>query len=342
MRRPEWFLFLCAALSSGCVHSSSFDAAPYEITMLVPTTGIATGATANVQIGIRGTRHEDWGGWGDGPQVPTLSVDRVSCSPDCVATPGGAAGYDVTATTAGVRTVELAYSTSDGKHSVKTTTIDFRDATRIDARRGGTSPSGALFAMMPGDGQWWTVSVSDDRGPLVVGLCQPEVTSDGAVEVDVTRCGETVGVSAVAPGSGTVTMRYGSVVRTETITVIDPKDIREVELREVILASDGRLDVASAEGMLAPLRTSLVYSDCWPGGADVVPQITTADGTIAYGAAKLLGAIPSSVRLQVYAQIAAVSFGKTTSGTLRGNFGSTASTTLSVPFEVTSDPTCQP
>jgi hypothetical protein len=340
MHRLQWLLFLCPVISSGCFASSTASVAPYEVIMLAPTTGIATGATVNVHLEIHGTSQEEWGGWGAGPEVPTLSVDRVSCSPDCVATPSGG-GYDVTATTAGPRSVELAFSTSDGKHSVRTAALDFRDATRIDARRGGTSPSGAVFAMLPGDGQFWTVSIADERGPLLGDHCQPEVSSTGAVEVEVVPCTDDLGISAITPGSGTVTMRYGSLVRTETITVIDPADIRQVELRAVGLPSDGGVDVDSVDGVLAPLQTPLVVSGC-AGYRLVVPQLVTADGTVAYGGANLLRAIPSSIKLEPYGQVVALSFGETTTGTLRGNFGSSESTTLSTPFVVQPDPSCDP
>lgn len=341
MRGAERLFLLSSLFVSGC-GTQSTAVAPYEVTVLGPTTGVATGASALVQIGIHGTRHEDWGGWGDGPQVPTLSVDHVSCSPGCVVTDGGG-GYAVTATTAGRRVVELAFSTSDGKQSVRSVTIDFRDATRIDARRGGTSPSGSAFAMVPGDGQWWTVSVADEHGPLLVALCQPEVIATGAVTVDVARCNGTVGVDAVTPGAGTVTMRYGSIVRSEPITVIDPADIQLAELREVLLSSDGGIDVASADGVLAPARVPIVFTDCRTVGERLlVPQLTTADGTIAYGAANLLGVIPSSVRVELYAQVVGLSFVDRAPGTLRGNFGSSARTTLSVPFVFQADPTCGP
>jgi hypothetical protein len=342
MLRPRAFLLvLLAAICSGCVVTSAPQFVSYEVYVVAPRTGVATGVTATVGISIRETSHEDWGGYGAGPQVPTLSVDHVSCSPDCVAKRNSTSSYDVSATTPGPRRVELAFSTSDGKSSVETATVDFRDPTRIEARRGGTSPSGSAYAMVPGDGQWWHVSVADAKGPLLVDLCQPSVTGAGAVEVDSTRCNQTIGVSAVAPGSGTVTMSFGSLVRTETITVIDPANIRQVELREVLIASDASVAIESLDGVLAPLHDPVVITSCWQNGSrSIVPQLTTADGTIALGAADLLGAIPSSVGLEVNAQVVEVTFEKVASGTLRGNFGSSAGTTLSVPFVAESDPAC--
>jgi hypothetical protein len=338
------FLTLLTLFSAGChAFGSNDQVAPYEVKVLGPITGVATGAKANVRIQIHGTSSQEWGGWGSGPQVPSLSVDHVTCSPDCVATSAyGGTDYDVVATTAGARSVEVSYSTSDGKHATEVLTIDFRDATRIDARRGGTSPSGSVYAMVPGDTQWWAVSVADEKGPLQVDLCQPEVTSSGAVETDNTRCNESMGVSAVAPGSGTVTVRYGDLVRDVAIKVIDPTEIREVELRLVLRSSDANVAIESDDGLLAPLTTPLMFSgDCYGNISGlVVPRLTTADGTVAYGAANLLAAIPSNVRLEVYAQVAEVSFGKAVSGTFRGNFGSSASTTLSVPFVAQSDGSC--
>ena len=337
------FAFL-TLFSVGCSAIASREqVAPYEVKVFGPTTGVATGAKASVRIQINGTSSQEWGGWGSGPQVPSLSVDHVTCSPDCVATnASGGTDYDVVATTAGARSVQVGFSTSDGKHATQVVTIDFRDATRIDARRGGTSPSGSVYAMVPGDTQWWAVGVADEKGPLQVDLCQPEVTSSGAVETDNRRCNESMGVSAVAPGSGTVTVRYGDLVRDVPIRVIDPAEIREVELRQVVLTSDAKVAIESDDGLLAPPSTPLTFSgDCYGNISGlVVPRLTTADGTVAYGAANLLGAIPSNVRLEVYAQAVEVSFGKAASGTFRGNFGSSASTTLSVPFVARSEGSC--
>lgn len=349
MQQPNaWFnlpLLLCAVLSSGCaaLRNPSTDIAPYELDVSAPTTGVATGVTATVSIYIRATTHEDWGGWGDGPQLPTGSIDHPTCSPDCVATASGDSSLEVSATTAGLRMLDFIVSTSDGQQRPKTVTIDFRDPTRIDARRGGTSPSGTVYAMVPGDGQWWNVSVADEKGPLLVDLCKPEVTATGAVEADARGCDGTVGVGAVAPGSGTVTMRYGNVVRTETVTVIDPTTIQHVELREIIVASDASLPIESGDGIVAPLSAPLVLTDCSGHRARlVVPELTTADGTVAFGAANLLRAIPSRVPIEPDGQVVELSFETIASGTIRGDFGSSATTTLSVPFVAQSDSTCAP
>ena len=196
--------------------------------------------------------------------------------------------------------------------------------------------------MVPGDGQWWDVSVADEKGPLFVDLCKPEVSATGAIEADATRCDGTIGVGAVAPGSGTVTMRYRNVVRTETITVIDPASIQHVELREVIAGSDASVPIESVDGIVAPVSAPLVITDCLGHGARlVVPELTTADGTVAYGAANLLRAIPSSVQIEPYGQVVEVSFETMASGAIRGDFGSSATTTLSVPFVAQSDSACQ-
>ena len=343
MRHLHPSSFLLAVFSSGCFAVSSADVAPYEVTVVAPIMGVATGVTASVQVQIHETSHEDWGGWGAGPQVPSLTVDHVTCSPDCVATDAGGSSYDVSATTAGRRNVAIAYSTSDGKHSDQTVTIDFRDPTRIDARRDGHSPSGTVFAMVPGDVQCWTVEVSDASGPLLVDPGQPEVSGSGAVRADNTACDAKAGVFASSPGSGTVTMRYRDLVRTAQMTVIDAADIRQAALRQVVLSPDASLDVDSVEGALAPLGAPLALpSSCNDDVATlVVPQLTTADGTIAFGAANLLRATPADVvDLERSGQVVEVWLRKAGPGTLSGNFGSSASTTLSASFVVPSDGRC--
>ena len=345
-----WFLpcLLPAVLSSGCaaLNNSSPQIVPYALDVYAPTTGVATGVTATVRISVRETTHEDYGGWGAGPQLPAVSVDHLSCSPDCVATTTAVSSLEVSATTAGLRKVDFVLSTSDGQHRAQTATIDFRDPTRIDARRGHFSPSGTAYAMVPGDGQWWEVSVADEKGPLVVDRCKPDVTATGAIKVDTTRCDGPVGVNAVAPGAGTVTMRYGNIVRSETVNVIDPSSIQHVELRQVIAASDASIPIASGDGIIAPVVSPLVITTACSGYGSllVVPELTTADGTVAYGAANLLRAIPSDghVLLEPYGQVVDLSLQATPGGTLRGDFGSSATTTLSMPFIVQSDSTCAP
>jgi hypothetical protein len=95
--------------------------------------------------------------------------------------------------------------------------------------------------------------------------------------------------------------------------------------------------------VLAPLGDPVVVTSCWRNGSRlIVPQLTTKDGTIALGAADLLGAIPSSVGLEVYAQVVEVTFEKLARGMFRGNFGSSAGTTLSIPFVAESNPACPP
>jgi hypothetical protein len=356
MRRPHaWFLLrflpsavLCTGSGSGCavLSNTTSPIAPYALDISPPLTGVATGVTATVRINLRMTSNEDWGGWGAGPQLPTVSVDHLGCSPDCGATATDVSSIEVSATTAGLRKVDFVLSTSDGQHRPETANIDFRDPSRIDARRGQFSPSGIAFAMVPGDGQWWDVRVADETGPLLVERCKPDVTATGAIAVDTTRCDGPVGLDAVAPGAGIVTMRYGNVVRTVTVNVIDPASIEHVELRQVIAPSDAGIPIESADGLVAPVVSPLVIVTACSGYGSllVVPELTTADGTVAYGAANLLRASPSgrSVLLETYGQVVDLSLQAATGGTLRGDFGNRTTTTLSMPFMVQSDTACAP
>ena len=317
----------------GCKGSGSDASASYEVRVDPPKRRVATGVAAVIGVGVVATSDDARVPYGATPGLPTLTVEHVTCSPDCVATTDDY-GWQVTvwAATGGQKTVEIAVAISDGMRATKTTSVEFGVPTRIDARRGGTSPSGSVFGMVPNGQQWWDVSVADADGPLLTDLCQPKVSGALATEVDDTRCNGIIGVRALSPGSGTVTMRYGTLVRTETVTVIDPAKIRKVALREVILASDGDVAIESIDGLLAPVRSPIVITDCRDRTLSVVPELTTEDGTIAYGAPDFLGAVPADVHLERYGQTVDVSFGHARSGTLRGNFGIGPDAVLSVPF----------
>src|SRR3954447_16308044 len=113
MRIPAPLLLIFPTIASvGCFESSA-PVEPYTINVSAPGIGVALGELAPVSISIVSTSHEDYGGCGAGPQLPTLTVDAVSCAPDCEVSAEHATSFTVSANSRGTKNVDLRLSTSD-------------------------------------------------------------------------------------------------------------------------------------------------------------------------------------------------------------------------------------
>jgi hypothetical protein len=301
---------------------------PYTIQVSAPTIGIAVGQDAPVTVGVADARHEDYGGCGAAPELPTIGVDRVTCDGGCEVSDQHSTSFTVTASSAGIKRIDIWMSTSDGASSMQTVFVSFREPTKIDAVRHPTSTSGSRFGMFPGDTQEWGVGLADKDGPLYANICDLDVQGAGSIDVRGPCKGSPTAIPhALSSGFGTVTMRYRSIVRTEHITVIDPASIRSARLVQ-LAPSDWLYPIEAetpADDVADPLVIRFESWGCEPSHAYTV-RFETNDGTIAYGGAQRLIVDPAGddVGLTVKEESVFINLGKPVSGVIRGAFGPVA------------------
>jgi hypothetical protein len=342
--RTAWFLALLPFVASfGCTEQTRYES--YQIDATGPTMRVATGESANVSVGISSTQHEDYGGCGAGPVLPSLTVDDVTCSPSCTVSSMGPQTFAVSSRTPGVASVRLATSTSDGTRHVSEVSIQFRDVTQITAVRDARSPSGTAYPMVKGDAQQWQLAAGDAEGPLRINPCHLNVSGADAIEGsrECTTSGDATGaavvtVRAASAGRGTLKTEYGALVRMDRITVIDPQQVRRAELREVGLA--GMLPVESGASILiTPARDPLVlrFNCAEEKSPLVVARLETEDGTVALGGTIALYTEPANaLDLGLINQVGKVSMRQPFDGMLRGAYGTNGEVAMSARYIVRS------
>lgn len=245
------------------------------------------------------------------PTLPTDSaVESVTCEGACVASAkpraAGTFDIDVVAREAGPAAVVIRLRDRQGDVREARATVTFARATHISIVRAvESSPHGTTYAALPGASFTWCFGIDANGAELEYDAENLHVTVDGATFerqkglVQGTKSGRCDSFSAIAPGELAVAATYGDLVRREKVRIVEPTDVRAVELLELGQAAgtDGALTPVELDAFRdssASKRVDLSVDRCGTAYS-FLQRLVLWDGTFALGQASSLTVTPEEL-----------------------------------------------